>query len=106
MDAKAYAVEPLPGSSRQRSPVDTNQGIISQNEVKKIYRAKHAKLAKASPRPRLFVQINLGDPFDAAQDMLCELCARYNLFLSSFRRKNFKYVWLVFFSTILGLGTN
>jgi hypothetical protein len=32
--------------------LDTNQGVVSQIEFKKIYRAKHAKLAKAPPTPR------------------------------------------------------
>jgi hypothetical protein len=31
--------------------LDTDRGIVSQNELKKIYRAKHAKLAKAPPIP-------------------------------------------------------
>ena len=31
--------------------IDTNQVIIKQNEFKKNSRAKHAKLAKASPTP-------------------------------------------------------
>ena len=68
--------------------LDTNLAIVKQNEFKKNYRAKHAKLAKASPRPRFFIKLYLGVlcvPFVVAQDMLC---ARYNLFLSSRRRKN------------------
>jgi hypothetical protein len=31
--------------------LDTNEAIVEQSEFKKIYRAKHAKLAKASPFP-------------------------------------------------------
>jgi len=48
--------------------LDTNQEIVKQNEFKKIYRAKHPKLAKAPPISTFFViEIYLG--------VLCALCA-------------------------------
>jgi hypothetical protein len=70
--------------------------LLKQNEFKKNYRAKHAKLAKASPTTPVFIKLYFGVPFDVAQDMLGVpfdsaqdmLGARYNLFLSSRGQKN------------------
>jgi hypothetical protein len=42
--------------------VDTKQGIVSQNEFKKVYRAKHAKLAKAPPIPFSYRKYTLASP--------------------------------------------
>jgi multidrug efflux system outer membrane protein len=62
----------------------------------KTHRAKHAKLAKASPMAQLFFRFGLG--------VLCDLCARRSFSLASFRRKHFKYIWLVLFLTGCTLG--
>jgi hypothetical protein len=75
--------------------LDSILSIVEQIQWKKNYRAKRAKLAKASPPP-IFFKLYLGVPFDLAQDMLGVpfvvaqdmLCARYNFFLSFRRRKN------------------
>jgi hypothetical protein len=37
----------------------TNQGVVELDEFKKNYRAKHAKLAKASPIPPFLSNSNL-----------------------------------------------
>jgi hypothetical protein len=60
--------------------VDSNHRIVKQNEFKKFYRAKHAKLAKAPPTRPFFIKLCLG--------VLGVLCARSNLFRSSRNRKN------------------
>jgi hypothetical protein len=76
---------------QMREGVDTNQGIVKQNEFKKNYRAKHAKLAKAFPTPhynKLYLGV-LGVPFVVAQDMLC---ARYN-FSQSFRPRKISNIF-------------
>jgi hypothetical protein len=67
-------------------------GIVSQNDFKKMYRAKHlsgraqagAKLAKAPPIGRFFIEINLG--------VLCLPAPRQAGALGA--RRNFKYLWL------------
>ena len=65
---------------KERVALDSYLRNVEQNECKKSYRAKNAKLAKASPTPSFFTKLYLG--------VLGVLCARYNLFLSSRRRKN------------------
>ena len=68
--------------------LDTNQGIVKQNEFKKIYRAKHAKLAKAPPVPPFFYQNLPWRPLRSLRET-----QSYSVFPSF---QNFKYVWLDF----------
>ena len=91
------------GTSRRLS---TNQAIVSQNEFKKIYRAKHAKLAKEIQKSPFHPPLTKGERggFEKPWCPL-RLCGTghalrslretqcYSVF-SSFQ--NFKYVWLGF----------
>jgi hypothetical protein len=56
--------------------LDSNPGYVAPGHCKKISRAKHAKLAKASAQAPFFIKFNLG--------VLCDLCARYNFSLPLF----------------------
>ena len=68
--------------------LDTNQGIVKQNEFKTIYRAKHAKLAKAPPIPTFFYRNLPWRPLRSLRET-----QSYSV-LPSFQ--NFKYIWLGF----------
>jgi hypothetical protein len=70
-----------------QSMLDTNQGIVSQNEFKKIYRAKHAKFARApfchfDQREKSFLDpshlLGMTCPEARHVGVLCVLCARYS----------------------------
>jgi len=74
-----------------------HQEIVSQNEVRKIYRAKHAKLAKAPPRRR-FLSNHILAPLAFPSTMLRTCFARDTVLSDLPSWINFKNVWLQFTS--------
>jgi hypothetical protein len=69
--------------------LDSILSIVEQNQWKKNYRAKHAKLAKASPTP-LFFQIISWRPWRSLRRCLGHALREIHFFSIFRRRKNSK----------------
>jgi hypothetical protein len=81
--------------------LDSILSIVEQNQWKKNYRAKHAKLAKASPTPLFFSNYILAAPstwlrtYLAFTSSLLRTCfARDSIISYLFAVAKFKCVWL------------
>jgi hypothetical protein len=78
------------------SLLDSISSNVEQKHFKKIYRAKHAKLAKAPPTRPVYYQIISWRPWRSLREK-----QSFPICLSSVK---FKYVWLDFILAFLGTG--